>query len=508
MNRRSFLKINSLSACALFSGMGTSFLNACSNKSPKQPNIVFFFVDDMGWQDTSEPFHTELTKLNRSYTTPNMERLADQGMKFTDAYACSLCSPSRISLMTGLNAARHKVTNWTLRKNKSPDTEHPVIQPPEWNLNGMSLTPGVEHTLHANTLPSILRKSGYRTIHVGKGHFGAKGTPGENPKNLGFDINIAGHAAGAPGSYYGKNNFSSARSDEGNIWDVPGLEKYHGQDIYLTEALTLEANKVIENSVKEEIPFYLYMSHYAVHSPWNKDNRYYQKYIDAGLSESNATYASMIEGMDKSLGDIIANIKRLGVEENTIIVFMSDNGQSRNVERNEPLRGHKLTPYEGGVRVPMITKWPGVTEAGSICNEYIIIEDIFPTFLEIAGVEKFEQIGGKIDGVSFVPFLKRKNTSVGERPIFWHFPHTYDQPPFSSVRKGDWKLIYQHVDESLELYNLAEDISEKSNLAESNHEKLNELSGILTNFLKEANAAMPINKTTGEEVKYPIETIN
>ncbi len=239
----------------------------------------------------------------------------------------AVCSPSRISLMTGLNSARHKVTNWTLRKDKSPDWEHPVIQPPQWNVNGMSATPGVKHTIHVKTLPMLLKKVGYRTIHTGKAHFGALETPGENPLNLGFDVNIGGHAAGGPGSYHGENNFSAAWRNGARIWDVPGLEKYHGQDINLTEALTIEANTAIENSVKDGKPFYLYMSHYAIHAPWEKDKRYYQKYIDAGLSEFNAKYASMIEGMDKSLGDIMANLKRLGVEDNTIIVFMSDNGQ-------------------------------------------------------------------------------------------------------------------------------------------------------------------------------------
>lgn len=507
MNRRSFLKINSLSLCALLSGVTFPLAQGCSTKNIKQPNIVFFFVDDMGWQDTSEPFHTEITELNKRYISPNMELLADQGMKFTEAYACAVCSPSRISLMTGLNATRHKVTNWTLRKDKSPDWEHPIIQPPSWNVNGMSITSGIENTLYAKTLPMFLKEAGYRTIHTGKAHFGAKGTPGENPKNLGFDINIAGHAAGGPGSYHGKNNFSATWRNGSEMWDVPGLEKYHGQDINLTETLTREANKAIENSVKDGKPFYLYMSHYAIHAPWEKDDRFYQKYIDAGQNIFNATYASMLEGMDKSLGDIMKNLKRLSIEDNTIVVFMSDNGQPSQAERNKPLRGHKLTPYEGGVRVPMITKWPGVVKPGAICDKYMIIEDIFPTFLEMAGVKNYEQIGGKIDGVSFVPLLKQEKGYPEDRPIFWHFPHTYDQPPYSSVRKGNWKLIYQHVDETFELYNIEEDIGEKNNQAENMSGKLIELVIILTDFLKETDAAMPTNKVTGDKVKYPSEVV-
>ena len=156
-----------------------------------RPNIVFFFVDDMGWQDTSVPFHTETTALNRRYVTPNMETLARDGMKFTQAYACALCSPTRVSLMTGMNAARHRVTNWTLRKNKGHEHGHATLQAPRWNINGLSPVAGVERTVHAVTLPMLLRRAGYRTIHVGKAHFGADGTPGEDPINQGFDVNCA-----------------------------------------------------------------------------------------------------------------------------------------------------------------------------------------------------------------------------------------------------------------------------------------------------------------------------
>lgn len=469
-----------------------------------KPNILFFFVDDMGWQDTSVPFHTEVTALNRRYRTPNMERLAAQGMKFTQAYACAVCSPTRVSLMTGLNAARHGVTNWTLRKDRSPDRKHPVIQPPAWNPNGLSPTPGVERTVHAVTLPMLLREAGYRTIHVGKAHFGAKGTPGEDPLNLGFDVNVAGHAPGGPGSYYAKHNFSAAFRNADRIWDIPGLEKYHGTDIYLNEALTIEANKAVDQAVADGKPFYLYMSHYAVHAPWEADHRFLGKYTDAGLKGLPAVFASMIESMDKSLGDILDNLKRHGIEENTIVVFMTDNGCPSNLPRNLPLRGHKITPYEGGTRVPLIVRWPGTTRAGSTCNDYLIIEDIFPTFLEMAGVTKYEQIGGTIDGVSFVPLLRGKPPADPERPVFWHFPNTYGEPPYSSVRKGDWKLIYQHVTGKLELYNLRDDIGEKENLAADRPEKLRELAQVLTDFLEEAGALLPTDKRTGKRIEYPI----
>ncbi|WP_460538273.1 sulfatase [Echinicola sediminis] len=468
------------------------------------PNIVFFFVDDMGWQDTSVPFYHEETMLNKQYYTPHMEKLAEEGSKFTQAYATAVCSPSRISLMTGMNAARHRVTTWTLRKNQSPEPEHPKLQAPAWNVNGLAAEKGEKGTVYHVTLPEKLREAGYETIHVGKAHFGAKETSGEDPLNLGFDVNIAGHAAGGPGSYYGKHNFSAVWRSGSEIWDVPGLEKYHGKDIFITEALTLEANEAIENAVKKNKPFYLYMSHYAVHAPWEKDMRFYQKYRDQGLDEFQATYASMLEGMDKSLGDIMEQLKKLGVEDNTIIVFMSDNGSPKQTPRNLPLRGHKLTPYEGGVRVPMIVKWPGVVQSGTTTEEYIIIEDIFPTFLEMAGLSYGMESSG--DGQSFVPLLKGRRRTT-ERPLFWHYPNTYDQPPYSVIRKGDWKLIYHHADQNLELFNLADDIGEEQNLLAIKPRKAKELADELTDFLKESKAQLPIIKSSGQTVPYPNEVM-
>ena len=490
----------------------TSLLLYCCEKPSKDkshtktPNIVFFFVDDMGWQDTSLPFYKDTTQLNKQYYTPNMMQLAKDGVKFTQAYATAVCSPSRISLMTGMNAARHRVTTWTLRKDKSPEPSHSSLTPPQWNVNGLSAEPDQEKAVYAETLPGLLQKVGYRTIHVGKAHFGAKDTSGEDPTNLGFDVNIAGHAAGGPGSYLAKNNFSAHWRSPGNhIWDVPGLEKYHGTDIYLTEALTEEANNAINKAVEQGKPFYLYMSHYAIHAPWEKDDRFYQKYKERGLSEFDAVYASMLEGMDKSLGDIRANLKRLGVDKNTVIVFMSDNGAPKQAARNLPLRGHKLTPYEGGIRVPMIVNWPDVTKAGSVSDQYIIIEDIFPTFLEMANMPEAAQTSK--DGVSFVPLLKKEDTYEKDRPIYWHYPNTYDQPPYGAIRKGDWKLIYHHVNRKIELFNLKEDISEQNDLVHEETEKAKALADLLSKYLKETKAQMPIDKSTGKEVAYPIDTM-
>jgi arylsulfatase A-like enzyme len=482
-----------------------SFLSIQSCQTKQKPNIILFYVDDMGWQDCSVPFHSEETRLNRIYNTPNMELLAGEGMKFTQAYACAVCSPSRISLMTGMNSARHQVTNWTLRMNISPDPKHIKIRPPRWNMNGMTQGEKIPLTIQAITLPQLLKESGYRTIHAGKAHFGAVGTPGEDPINLGFDVNIAGHAAGGPGSYLGKYNFSADWRDGDRIWDVPGLEKYHGQDVFLTEALTLEASAQIERALKDHKPFYLYLSHYAIHAPWEKDERFFEKYALEGITDFEAVYASMIEGMDKSLGDIMNLLKEKGEWENTILVFMSDNGQPSQATLNKPLRGHKLLPYEGGIRVPLIVYWPDHARAGSVNSQYVIVEDLFPTILEMAGVTYIDRVSQIVDGKSFVPLLENVELRNEERPLFWHFPHTYDQFPYSAVRKGDWKLIYRHLDQSLELYNLRIDLSEARNLADEEIDIRRELAILLSEHLRETGAGMPVLVKNNKPVRYPDE---
>ena len=480
-----------------------SFSALLSGQEMQKPNIILFFVDDMGWQDCSLPFHSEQTRLNRIYHTPHMEDLAEAGMKFTQAYACAVCSPSRISLMTGMNEARHQVTNWTLRKNQSPDPKHEKITPPQWNMNGMTQGEDIPLTVQANTLPQLLKQAGYRTIHAGKAHFGAVGTPGEDPLNLGFDVNIAGHPAGGPGSYLGLYNFSAEWRDGDRIWDVPGLDKYHGKDVFLTEALTLEANAEIDRAVNDNKPFYLYLAHYAIHAPWEKDKRFYEKYKVEGISEFEAVYASMIEGMDRSLGDIMENLKRNGVWENTIIIFMSDNGQPSQATLNKPLRGHKLLPYEGGIRVPLIVYWPGHVRAGSVNSQYVMVEDLFPTILDMAATEYINSVSQLVDGKSMLPYLEDPDLREEDRPLFWHFPHTYDQFPYSSVRRGDWKLIYRHLDQSLELYNLRTDLSETSNLAEVEAEIKSELASLLSDHLREVNAGMPVLTKNKKPVPYP-----
>ncbi len=494
-------------------------LTSCESEEIREqpPNIVLFLVDDMGWQDTSVPFWTERTPFNDRYHTPNMERLAKQGMKFTQAYATPVCSPSRVSLLTGMNAARHRVTNWTLRKDslQPMERDHDSLAFPMWNVNGMSPFAGDSLAVHAMPLPQALHDVGYYTVHSGKAHLGAIGTPGADPLNLGFDVNIAGHAAGAPASYLGTENFGNEQADNA-FAGIPGLEKYYGKDVFLTEAITLEALAALDSVVTTAQPFFLYMSHYAVHTPIMADERFVQKYYEKGLDSVAAKYASLVEGMDKSLGDIMDYIEKKDIADNTIILFMSDNGglsaHGRGGEpntHNKPLASGKGSMYEGGIREPMLVKWPNETEPGSTSNYQLIIEDFYPTILEMAGIDSLQTIQ-KVDGQSFTSALTGEKEYAGVRSLFWHYPNEWgvEGPGIgaaSAVRSGDWKLIYFHGSRKMELYNLAADIGETTNLLEEHPEKAKELSKTLSDYLKDVDAQMPIDKATGEKVEYPIE---
>jgi arylsulfatase A-like enzyme len=282
--------------------------------------------------------------------------------------------------MTGMNAAHHRVTNWTLRKNQSVDAQDTALQSPDWNLNGLSPVQGINNTIYATPLPALLKESGYYTIHCGKAHFGAMGTPAADPTTIGFTVNIAGHAAGGLGSFLGEDNYGNKKGEHTEPWGVPGLEKYHGSDVFLTEALTREALRALEIPIQKSKPFFLYMAHYAVHIPYSADKRFIQKYLDKGLPQKEAEYAALLEGMDKSLGDIMDYLKEKNVDQNTIIIFLSDNGGFSMAPRsgeafthNAPLRSGKGSVYEGGIRVPMLVKWPAAVKAGSSTGQYIIV---------------------------------------------------------------------------------------------------------------------------------------
>ena len=494
--------------------------NLANIHAEKRPNILLFLVDDMGWQDTSVPFWNQKTTNNETYETPNMERLARKGMKFTQAYANSISSPSRVSLFTGMNSACHRVTNWTLERNRSTDAQNENLNYPQWNVNGFCQQDKIERCTYATSLAQVLKDNGYYTIHCGKAHFAARTTPGENPLNMGFDININGGAAGAPGSYLGMNNFGNACDGRrASVFAVPGLEEYYGKNIFLSEALTLEAIKALDKVKQEDKPFFLYMSHYAIHGPIEKDMRFYEKYKKKGLSDTDAGYAALLEGMDKSLGDLMDYLESNKLMDNTIILFMSDNGGMA-IEfyglnplymQNAPLSSGKGAAHEGGIREPMIVYWPEVTAPRSECDKYLIIEDFFPTILEMAQIKRHHTVQ-HIDGVSFVPLLKGTGNSSKKRSLYWNFPNGWGKPGpgFGSsctIRKGDWKLIYYYGTQEKELFNIAEDISEKQNLVKEYPDMARKLSKELSVYLRQKKVQRPSFKATGEPVPWPDETL-
>lgn len=488
-------------------------------QTDKRPNIILFMVDDMGWQDTSLPFWTQKTPYNEVYETPNMERLAKQGMMFTEAYASSISSPTRCSLITGTNAARHRVTNWTYPKNQPTDRADKELKVADWNVNGVCQVPHTPHTFQATALPQLLKANGYHTIHCGKAHFGAVDTPGESPYHFGFEVNIAGHAGGGLASYLGEADYGNRTDGKPSPpFAVPGLEKYWGTDTFVTEALTLEAIKALDHAKQYNQPFFLYMAHYAIHVPIDKDKRFYQKYIDKGLPSKEAAYAALIEGMDKSLGDLMDWLEKNKEADNTIVIFMSDNGglssepQWRDGKihtQNSPLNSGKGSLYEGGIREPMIVSWPGVVTPNSKCDKYLLIEDFYPTILEMADVKEYETVQ-PMDGISFVPLLKQTGDPSKGRSLHWNFPNNWgnDGPGINfncAVRKGDWKLVYSYRTGKKELFNIPNDISEKNNLATQYPDIVKRLSKDLGSYLRKVNGQRPSFKATGKPCPWPDE---
>lgn len=482
----------------------------------EKPNIIFFLVDDMGWQDTSVPFWSKTTPSNRKFHTPNMEKLAASGVKFTQAYANSVCTPSRVSLLSGTNVARHRVTNWTMFKDQPTDaTNDSVLIAPQWNVNGLSPEKETSRAVFATPLPELLKENGYYTIQCGKAHFGADKTPGANPLNLGFEKNIAGSAAGNPASFLSEQNYGNIEGKV-NLRAVPGLQKYWGTGTFLTEALTREALLALDTARMKKKPFFLYMSQFAVHIPFDADKRFIDRYAKMGLTEPEAAYATLVEGMDKSLGDLMDYLEENHLTKNTIIVFMSDNGGFARAPRmgkadtqNSPLRSGKGSLYEGGIREPMMIRWPGVTKANTINDQYVVIEDFYPTLLEMAGITKYKTVQ-TLDGKSIVPFLKGKRDN--EKVLVWNFPNKWAANGddeyvswLSAVRQGDWKLIYFQKFGKLELYNLKADIGEQHDLAGKYPKKVKELATLLTKKLKNRNAQLPSYKKTGKTVPYPDE---
>ena len=472
-----------------------------------RPNIILFLVDDMGVMDTSVPFLTnaegqvENHPLNDWYHTPNMERLSNQGIRFSTFYAQSVSSPSRTSILTGQNAARHRTTNWI----NSESNNRTAYGPYEWNWKGL--------TSDIPVYPQLLQEAGYRTIHVGKAHFGCIGSEGENPLNLGFDVNIGGCSIGEPGSYYGEWGYGKIKGNASRA--VPGLDKYHGTEVFLTDALTLEAEIEMEKAVKAGKPFYLNMAHYAVHNPFEADKRYIDRYKNSDKGHKAEAFATLIEGMDKSLGDLMDKLEELGVAENTLILFLGDNGGDAplggpaDYGSSAPLRGKKGSEYEGGVRVPFIASWAKPDANNQYQKKYPIAQnaiqlqqgtvmDLYPTILGVADIDIPKDY--PLDGSDLKQLLYGKEDKKHRDDFLMHFPHGEHRANyFTTYRKGDWKLIYYYNPEttgipSWKLYNLKNDPYETTDVATANPQKALTLIQLMHQRLQEENALYPLNK--------------
>jgi arylsulfatase A-like enzyme len=463
--------ITFLAAIALASGLTAA-----------PPNIVFFLADDLGQRDLGCYGST-------FYETPNLDRLARDGAKFTDAYAaCPVCSPTRASLMTGQWPQRTGITDYIGAPTK----------PEQWKRNTKLLpAPYADRlALDAPTLAKAMKAAGYATFFAGKWHLGPEGFW---PENQGFDINMGGIDKGGP--YGGKRYFSPY----GNPRLPDGPDGEHLPDRLATEtAKFIEANK--------DRPFFAYYSFYDVHTPLmareDLRNKYEEKRQrlglvekwgreeprDVRLAQDHAVYAAMVEAMDLAVGKVLAKLDELGLRENTLVIFTSDNGGLSTSEgwptSNLPLRGGKGWMYEGGIREPLLVHWPAVVKAGSVVSTPVSSPDFFPTLLEAVGAKP--QPGQVLDGVSLVPLLK--GGTLPERALFWHYPHYGNQggAPSAAVRRGDWKLIEWLEDGRAELFNLAQDLGEKTDLATKQPQRVAQLRAELHAWQKNVGAKFPI----------------
>ncbi len=483
-NRREFLKALGIGSTAFALGN----FNFCTDVQAEKPNFVFFLIDDLGWKDLGCYGST-------FYETPNIDKLAAEGMKFTDAYAaCPVCSPTRASILSGKYPARLNITNWIGGRQKRK------LLPPEYVH---------QLPLEEITMAEVLKETGYATGFIGKWHLGEKPY---FPENQGFDVNIGGHGAGHPASYFYPYKSKNERRPQ---WNVPGLDGGKEGE-YLTDRLTDESLKFLDNN--KDKPFLLYLSHYAVHTPVQSKKELTDKYRekvsnlpDSGgkeqlkerlsytkLIQDNPAYAGMVQSTDESIGRVMNKLDELGLSENTIVIFMSDNGGLSTISKrdgyptaNLPLRAGKGWLYEGGIREPMIIKWPGVVKPGSVCNDVVTSTDFYPTMLEMAGRKQMPE--QHVDGISMVPLLKQEGT-VNRDAVYWHFPHYHGSGnrPSGAVRAGDYKLIEWYEDSRVELYNLKEDIGELNDLSQQIPEKVEELKRKLDKWRKETNAKMPV----------------
>ncbi|UMB59196.1 sulfatase [Lutibacter sp. A80] len=470
------LLISSLMAC----NSNSKAVDVSETKIPEKPNILFILVDDLGYADLS-------IMGSSYYETPNIDKIAESGTIFTDGYAaCTVCSPSRASLMTGQYPARHGITQFEGKRNSGQSWKqrkrYTKLLPPEYkhHLDSSSIT-----------LPEAFKEQGYATFFAGKWHLGGK-EQRSLPTDHGFDVNIGGYNAGGPNGGY----FSPFKNPY-----LPNLPEEKG--LNLSMKLAQETSKFIKEN--KDNHFLAYLSFYAVHSGIQTTKEKWTKYRDKaekmGIQEEgfemervlparkyqdNPVYAGLIEHVDDAIGTVMKTLKDLGLDKNTIIVFTSDNGgvtSGDNFSTNQlTLRGGKGYQWEGGIRIPYFIDIPWIKQDGASINVPVSGVDLFPTLLDLSGLPLKPE--AHKDGVSLKPLLLGEE--IDERPLYWHYPHYGNQggEPSSIIRKGKWKLIYYWEDLHAELYNLETDLGERNNLAESNPEIANQMKTQLLDWLE------------------------
>ena len=450
------------------------------------PNILLLFADDLGWTDLGSFGST-------FYETPHLDRLAENGMRFTDAYAaCQVCSPTRAALLTGRYPPRTGITDFI----GAPPPEHDRYR----QLNFRLLPAPYDRHLPSGTVTfaDAFQDAGYHTFFLGKWHVGDP-RQGFGPTDHGFDVNIAGTARGGP---YGRGNYF-------HPFDKPNLTSEPGD--HLTDRIAEEAVELIRSTGGE--PFLMYLSFYDVHTPLMTKPELREKYRKKAETvqhdgprflpepprrnrqvQDHAVYAGMVEVLDDAVGALLAALDELEIADRTIVMFTSDNGGLSTSEghptSNLPLRAGKGWIYEGGIRVPAIVSWPGVTEPGSVSNVPLSSQDFFPTMLEMAGLPLRPE--DHLDGVSLAPAL-RQQSEIERDALFWHYPHYGNQggSPSSAVRQGDWKLIEFFEDQRLELYHLAKDLGEQRNLVDQHPARAQAMHQRLKAWREEVGARYP-----------------
>ena len=446
----------------------------------RPPNFVVFLVDDLGWTDLG-------CYGSDFYETPHIDRLAADGVRFTHGYAaCTVCSPTRAALLTGQYPGRTRVTDFIPGHRR----EGAKLRPPDWTMR-------LEH--RHTTLAEALGAAGYRTAHVGKWHLMPRLDPEAMadymPERHGFDRNIAGNEWGAPGSYFHPYERNGRR--------VYPLPEGGAEGEYLTDRLTDEALQILEDY--RDGPFFLYFPYYTVHTPIQAKPEDLERFASRAGTEGrhrSAAYAAMLAALDRSVGRVRAKLDELGIAERTAVVLTGDNGgldrkgpdgRMGSPTENAPLRAGKGSAYEGGVRTPTIYYWPGVTPVGAVSAEPVITVDIYPTVLEIAGIQGDAAHNELVDGISLAGLLRDPGAGLERDALFWHYPHYHNggATPHSAIRAGDWRLVQFYEDERVELYNLAEDVGEERDLAGEMPDKAAELRTRLDAWRTEVAAQGP-----------------